>query len=402
MPAWNHYMRIQLTLCFFGLLLASECAPKPLAAATPPATQKLRNPSDEECKAFAAALLKALESGDLSAYGRLFDYDTMLERAVGDIADAPQSKKGFIRGVKKDLTDETGMPSMLHALIKEGGSIRLLRIHEQDGQKRALIRLLPAKGGAMYFDYLLAKAFGNVRAVDIFVYTSGEMLSATIRQSFLPLAVEESKSLIQRLMGEEGEFMKNFDKIMQMKNAILAKEYQKAWKSYEAMPAELRKNKTILTFALQASQNVGATEYQNVLDTYKASHPDDPCLDLMLIDYYFIKKEYDEAAASAIRVDKKLGGDAHMKTICARMLLAQDKDDEARKIAQEAIDLEGDFLPAYKILLGLSFKTKDFDESVRILDRLSEKFGNRYRNLTKTPENAEFLASPQYREWKEK
>ena len=42
------------------------------------------------------------------------------------------------------------------------------------------------------------------------------------------------------------------------------------------------------------------------------------------------------------------------------------------------------------------------DDAVRALDLMNKKFDGQYRNVPSTPENADFLKSPQYREWSEK
>lgn len=402
-------MRHGLRVSFFGLglfavlVLPGGCSNEPSGGTVAGNNASAAPPSDEECRKFADSLVADANSGNVAAINEKIDWDAILEKAMAHV-DAPEAKRGFLEGFNGKRNTSEGLAGMLVQQINQGGNYRCLRVHEQDDGKRALFRLVQKEGSVNYHDFVLERrSDGNVRATDIYVVVSGEMLSATLRNMFLPAAADENKSFFDRLTGKENSFIKNFPKIQQVTTAVRSGNYRAALDSYKSLPVDMQQEKSVLILALVAAMRVGDDDaYQSVLQTFMASHAGNPAADAASIDYFFLRKEYRKSLAAAMRLDRFLGGDAHLENVCATLYLLQDKIVQARAQAQKAIENEEDFAAAYDTLLRISCKEKDFDESVRVLDLMKAKLHSNLCDVEPTEENSEFLKSQQYQEWKNK
>ncbi len=71
---------------------------------------------------------------------------------------------------------------------------------------------------------------------------------------------------------------------------------------------ETKKRKSILLLRLRAAQASDEKEYAEVLEDFRKLYPNDACLDLLLIDYYTLKKDFPRALESIDRLDRGLWG----------------------------------------------------------------------------------------------
>src|SRR5262249_55927714 len=120
---------------------------------------------------------------------------------------------------------------------------------------------------------------------------------------------------------------------------------------------------------------------------------------LMLIRYYALKKEFTRALESIDRVDKSVGGDPYLDLARADINESQGNLERARRLAFQAIEREPNLLHAYLAVVGLSLKTKNYDETLAMLKELDRKFGIDMKDLKTVPEYAGFARSPQFRQW---
>jgi tetratricopeptide (TPR) repeat protein len=247
---------------------------------------------------------------------------------------------------------------------------------------------------------LKKQANGTISAVDYLDIRLGELKSTVFRHIFLPFASKESGASFSNPTLDA--FAKNWSSVQEIQQARQAKDFQKALQLYKQLPPELQKERICLNEAIGASQKISPEEYFSVLETFKSAFPNDPFVDLTLTDYYILQKDYDKCIECILRLDKYLGGDAVQNNHAATIYFNQEKYDEARKMAEKAIELENDFLPAYENLLLISFKEKNFDKSVNLLEILNEKFKMNIHELPPNSSNEDFLKSPQYQEWLKK
>ena len=101
------------------------------------------------------------------------------------------------------------------------------------------------------------------------------------------------------------------------------------------------------------------------------------------------------------RIDKFIGGDPYLHVLRANCHFLNDEPAKAREFIQKALAAEPTLIDAYWMVVHFALTDQDHDETLRLLNEIDEKFELVFEDLTQVPEYAEFVKSPQYREWME-
>jgi tetratricopeptide (TPR) repeat protein len=362
----------------------------------------LQTPSDEDCVKFSKNLENVARRGDLAAFNALIDVDALLARVTSGIEVPEKVRLDFIKGEKTAFISDSGYASQIINRCASGGSFKFLRITSLDDQKTALFRLIMAAGEVNYFGFILTpKSDGTILATDVYLYTAAERVSDYMRRGYLPVAAEGSKSILKKLTQPENEYLQHAKDVLKMMESLKKGDFQETLRIHSSLPETLKKEKTIMFYRLSASQKIGHDEYMAAVDAFRAQFPNDPALNIMLIDYYFVKKEYPAAHKAIDALDNSLGGDAYLNVLRANLHLSQKDYDKARDCLNKAVSEENTLKDAYLLLLLISLQEKKFHETSRWLSALVEKCGAEIGDLTKYSHYTEYVQSPEYEKWLE-
>ena len=161
----------------------------------------------------------------------------------------------------------------------------------------------------------------------------------------------------------------------------------------------MREDKALMLARIQAAQIVGETEYLAAMEEFRRLFANDTALEMILLDYYILKKDYSAALKCAENAEKAIGGDAHMHSIAGNMHLLLGNTKKARQVVREAIQMEPTLLAPQTTLLDVLIAEKDYDATLAQLKLLRNDFFMEFRLLTQVPECAEFVKSPQFKEY---
>lgn len=139
----------------WGLILALACLGSNTSVAAPPDAGSL--PSQEESLQTVERFARAMAGGDLATVDGLMDWDTILQTATTGVEASDRFRESFQLGLKQSLTGDRGFVRKTRRSLEDGGTIRLLRIRQVEGQARALLRIWPARGSLVYDELLLAR-----------------------------------------------------------------------------------------------------------------------------------------------------------------------------------------------------------------------------------------------------
>ena len=354
-------------------------------------------PSEEESQQFAQQLEQAINSGDGQALTNAVDWEALLRSAVDGVDAPPKFREGFLQGARK--TAATSLSSSMMPAVQQGARLRLLRVRDQQGQTRALFRFLHADGGLNYLEFVLAKQpDGRVRAVDIFIFASGELTSESLRRMYL-LALRSQPGSPGASGGvTQQTLMQDLEKLKQLTAALQNGDQQQVLRIYDSLPAAAKREKFALVAALQATAAVDFQRHIQIAEEYRALFPNDASLDLMMLDSLVLKKQHAEALQAVDRLDKALGGDPYLNVTRASIVMEQDPA-AAQQYAEQAIDTEPTLQLAYWTMVTSSIQQRDFDATARWLTTIRDKFQVDIGDLSTVPEYAEFVQSQQYRDW---
>jgi hypothetical protein len=304
-----------------------------------PAAPKLMAPSEEEARRFAEEFLEAVSKPNPTRASAMIDWDLLLARATADTTGDPRFLAGFLKGAKK-TTSTSAYANKLAATVQQGAQISLLRIRGDEGGRSALIRILPAGGGVAYNELLLTRhESGVVRAADIYVYSTGEYMSDSMKRMYR-FAVAGEPTLMQRLQQKKNPAVQLARMYKEMSENVASGRHAAAVAVFKRMPPELRREKSVVVAYVTASANVDNEQYQAAIDELRRVYPDEPGMDLMLIDGFILRERYDDAIAAVDRLDNDLNGDPYLDALRANISVLKGDREAADRFARRAVQRE--------------------------------------------------------------
>jgi hypothetical protein len=357
--------------------------------------------SDAECQKVAGVFEQQVRDGASDQATQLIDWDAILKKATagfGNSADVEQARAAFVAGVLDTTRESGGLASQVSSAVEQGGSYRLLRIHRVNGEPRALFRLLlPEAGGVNYHDLAFTRdASRKLRISDIHLALSGEFLSDTLRRAWLPVVAKVSGV---ELNARDAAYIERLDDLTRMVEEAGQKHDDEALAIFRGLPPVLQADKNILLIRLQAAQRVSEAEYSQAIADLARQYPQDSCVDLHTIDGHLLLGHFAPALASVDKLEQAVGGDPYLHVLRSGIHYQAGDLPAAEAAARKAIAEEPTLEDAYWQVATFSLDTKKFHTTVEMLDLLQKRFGIELEDLTKVPEYAEFVKSPQYRKW---
>lgn len=339
---------------------------------TRPATQA-------EAEQFAGRLTAAARSGH--GLGKVMDSEAIIDRAMGDIQYPAEAASSWGQQLTERISRD------LQQTLAKGGTYKLGANRTIDGERRVKFRLLHGDGSFNYHDFVVVWQAGEVKAVDLHVLVTGEPLSATLRRVLLPIAAEANKNIVDRLTKAESIYVKNADKIGKMSEPH--KNPKGVLAVYEELPEELKSNKSIQAIRLQAaSASDDDATYMAVIEDYRRRFPADPSVQIVSVDYFFMKKMYREALQGIDVLERMAGPDAYLNVLRASTHLELQDLDAARRETAAALKREPDLAPA--VNLGIALDLAEGNEKAA-LQKINE--ARRLKvDLSDVEQNPDYIA----------
>lgn len=389
---------VGLTVLLIG---CKKKVPDPESAGAAPAAAHTGAPlTEDDYRAFGEKLEKAVAAGDNATVEKLFRIHDLIERSVSDLGMSANEKKSLLAGAAS-VGGQFG--GQLTKAVKEGGSYSVLRVRTVDGRPRVLMRLLGGEGAVNYHEFTLIRyPDQQIATEDVYIYLSGEPLTQTLRRLVLGIMAELNKGAFSKLAGEEQVLTKHMGDLTKMSRMVQNGQHKEALAVFRKLPAELQKNKVVQIVAIQAAGGTGDdNDYLTEIERFRKNHPNDAAGDLISIDYYLLKKNYDETIKLLDRLDKSLGGDPYLETLKANMLAEAGRFKDARASAEKAIEGAPKLPQAYWVRVTVATKEKDHKDTLKCLKTIVETIeptlepgallaDDRFTNFVKTPEFEEF------------
>ena len=393
---WMLPRRLATGLLFVGLTMSVWNSA--VAQAPPP-----KAVTDEEARDFGTAIEAAFTKGNIGAFSALLDWDTLVDRATANVEVTDAFRGGFRNGLLKAVDNPLGFAGRIVSQSKEGVRYSMVRARVRDKQKTALFRLAPPNGaGVNYMEFLLARGKdGNVRATDVYVFFSGELLSETFHRAYVQVAAQQNRGLFDRLAGKDQEFVKSFEKLHEMSELIAAGKYKEALQVYDALPETVKKDKTFLMIRVQAAQKINEATYIKAIDDFRTLYPKDVCADILSIDGFALIKQYGKSLAAIDRLDKSVDGDGYLNVLRGGLFLMADQSENAKKAALAAVEKAPDMIDGYWTLLTVDLKMKDYPDALATLKKIDRNFELEFGDFGAIADYAGFVKSPQHNEWKD-
>lgn len=358
-------------------------------------------PIDPKYKAFAEDIEARIARGDASAIDGQFDIDVLLDRMFEDTDITAADKTAIGTGMRGAMNVGQNVVMM----TRGGGSYTLKRLHRKKKDVYALFRLIGANRAVNFHDILLqAKPDGSVVIADMYIFAPGQMFSDLLEGVLLPVLRDQNKGLFSKLFSSEDPYVKHFNDVASMGQAVQSQNPAGALKTFDSLPEAVQKMKIVqmLRFRAAMAMGVDSKEYRAALTDIKRLFSDDPGMQLLLVDHYLFQKEYDKCHECLNALGKAVGGDAYVQILHASSYMAEEKNDKAFENVDKAIELEPAMQFAHDLNLGLALKTKDWARVSTALDLGEKHLGVTYEpgRIEGLPAFAEYVKTDEYAAWK--
>lgn len=255
--------------------------------------QPVKPVTKEEAAKFARELQLSIEQRDEFFFDEALDKAELLKRA------------GYIKRKNNDqaaaqLGASMKLGSTIIKSLSEKGTYQLVKHYEKNNVQHLIFRMYE-QGRLNYHDLELLHTDNKVKIGDVYVYTTGENLSETLR-------------MINQQMTEisgKNSFSKDhyLDDISTMKKLVVEEKHEEANEIYSKIPVEVQRIKVMQIVHLLIASGLDSTTYNNALEEYKRYYPNDPASHLMSIDGYFMNKEYAKGLNAVNELDKMINKD---------------------------------------------------------------------------------------------
>jgi len=385
--------RSRFTVIF--LSFAVLALPRPAWADRPPVTAAQAND-------LAQTLEAALNTGNEQGFASVVDIDGMARTAIEGIL-APA-----------DFRDEFLAPDKLAPVIRalmadsvaKGTHYHLLRVHQRDGVPVAVIRSLTNSGGVAYSEWFAGNdAQGDVKFVESYSTGTGEQGSDTLRRAYLAELVQTTADNDFSILDQDTVTEVHIWATM-MKD-LRKGDFFDMLQQYKALPPKLKDDKIFLKLRVQATQEFrfrDPQQYRGALADIDRLYLGDPTVDLLSIDEQIREKRFDEARECVDRLEAFTGGDPFLLAYEGNIDVAEGGEKnfiDAQILYQRAVQQEPTLEAPYWGLLRLSVQQGNYDDTVKLLERLTKVLNAKLPNLEYDPCYAGFVQSDVYRSWKD-
>lgn len=358
--------------------------------------------SEQDARAFADAMSQALQKGDKAAFNALIDWDAIYETALQGMNLTKNQTNEFMNELRKHINDDAGFTSQMVQNYKNGGRLDYLRTRERNRRQVVLLRMtLPvASSGVNYYEFVLKRSPDlKIRASDLYVYLSAEFFTESLHRVFLPIVASINRNFLEKLVTSDRQLVDDLAQIQEVSGLLTTGKNKEALAKIKSFAPVTQKEKMVLLLRLKAAQAISEQEYTSVMEDFRKLYPNDPCIDIISIDYYTLKKDLPKALAATDRLDKAVGGDPFLNLARAGMCELNGDLEAAQEFGTRAMTEDPTMINAYWYVISVANRRERYDDTLATLKKVDQNFAMKFNDLTRAEPFAGFVKSPQYKQW---
>ena len=257
--------------------------------------QKLQHLTNEESVAFAKEVESSIKKGDGAFLDNSIDKDAFVGRM--NLAKTKDSR-GFGEGIMDKLKLGTQITNSLTGL----DNFEFIKHYVKDEKHHLIFRLYGDKESTLnYHDYELIKVNDKCKIADLYIYLSGETLAETMRNLY--------NSVIEKSNGSDQQKLKGIEEVGDIRKLMQRGKNAEAKRRYDVLPAYLKNSKTIMLLNVLVCSNLTNEEYNEAINQYNEKFPGEQNMNLMMIDGYFLQKDYVKMLAAVNALDAQINKD---------------------------------------------------------------------------------------------
>jgi tetratricopeptide (TPR) repeat protein len=387
---------LRILLAVFGLVLASA------SFAQDDQREAARQAELERQEIFRAgfqAIVEDLNRNSIERFALAIDQEDMLERILGLRLIDQKVQKGFSEEFEQNL------PNILKsAFASTEGNIRAawLGFGSKGDRGKAIVRYDLPDFQFNYHEYeLRLDDKGRVVIVDWVDFLDGEKFSDGVGVTLVSL--NPGKAAVRKLLDFQGPTEQQTFQMGELLKAFRDKQVDRYFDILDDLDEKLRSQRVTVLTSVHLTRATGdRRKLRTALIDVDRYFPEEPLFSLMMLDYYFPTRKYQEAMDALLGLQARLQvQDAAMSARLSAAALVLGNYDDALAHAEAAVQMEPVLELGWWSALRARVAMEQFAGAVEALDALEKQFGYILGAdaFDKDPMMAPLLHSEEYEAW---
>ena len=340
-----------------------------------------------------------LNSNSLERFANAIDRDDMLERIFGLRLIDQKVKQGFRERFENNLVN-----ILESAFAGTQGNIRAawLGFGSKGDRGKAIVRYDLPDFQFSYHEYeLRLDDNGRVVILDWIDYLRGEKFSDAVGNQLV--AANPGKPAVRKLLDFQGPTEQQVFKMTELLKASRDRQVDRYFEILGGMNDQLRSQRIVVVTSVHLCKATGnRRKLREALIDVDRYFPEEPLYSLMLLDYYFPSRKYEEAMQALLRLQSRLGvQDSAMAARLSAASLVLGNAEEALGHADRAVTIEPGLELGWWSALRARTAMQQYDRAVEALDELDRTFGYTLgpEAFETDPSMSDLLLSDDYEAW---
>jgi len=340
-----------------------------------------------------------LNNNSFERFAHSIDQDDMLERIFGLRLIDPKIKKSFQESFNENLVG-----FLKSTFADTEGKIRAawLGFGSSGERGKAIVRYdLPDFQFNYHVYELRLDRKGRVVIVDWIDFLNGEQFSDGV--GVMLVRANPRQPAVRKLVDFQGPTEQQTFQMTELLKATRDRQVDRYFDILAGADEKIRKQRVTVLMSVQLTRTTrNRRKLRTALIDVDKYFPEEPLFSLMLLDYYFPARKFDQAMDSLLRLQKRLGvQDSAMSARLSAAALVLGNTEEALIYADEAVALEPGLELGWWSALRASTAAEQFDKAVEALDVLEKQFGYTLspQAFEKDQAMAALLRSKEYEVW---
>lgn len=342
-----------------------------------------------------------LNDNSFERFAHAIDREDMLERIFGLRLIDPKIKNSF-----RESFDGNLVGILQSAFASTEGNIRAawLGFGSKGDRGKAIVRYDLPDFQFNYHEYeLLLDDKGHVVIVDWIDYMDGETFSDGVGLQLV--AMNPGKPAVRKLLDFQGPTEQQTFQMTELLKASRDRQVDRYFDILGNLDDKLRSQRAVVLMSVHLTKATrNRRKLRTALIDVDKYFPEEPLYSLMLLDYYFPSRRYEQAMEALLRLQTRLAvQDSAMLARLSAASLVLGNSEDALSYADESVQIEPGLELGWWSALRARTAMAQYAKAVEALDQLEETFGYTLgpEAFEKDPSMADLLLSREYETWLE-
>ena len=340
-----------------------------------------------------------LNGESLERFTNAIDQKDMLDRIFGLRLIDQRIKRQFRESFDTNLE---GIVKSVFSSSKDDIRATLLGFDSRGDVGRAVIRYDLADFQFGYHEYeLKLDGKGGVIIVDWIDFLRGQKFSDGLGESLIMAA--PGRPAVRKLLDFQNVREQQLFQMTELLKAARDYKVDRYFEILDGLDERLQGQRITVLTTVHLTQAVrNRRKLRTALIELAKHYPEEPLYSLMLLDYYFPSRRYEDALQALLSLEARLGvEDAAMQARLSAAKLVMGEADAAAVYADRAVELEPGLELGWWSALRARTAVSRFDDAVETLEVLEARFGYSLGRdaFEKDPTLVALLRSAEYEDW---